>query len=190
MESENHMTRITLLLAALAITTLASCAKKPEFSEFTPEDTSIVVQMPRPIEHKTKEGLLGDVEVTAHAHMASFDGVNYMLNHQDIPQEVQDRMRRVQTNDALDAAVAQLVQASGGTVVEQSGVSLPGGDKGYLGREAKVRLPGERGFMLIRMFPAGDTYIQVAATYPAEPAYNQELYARRFVESVRLRAPR
>ena len=48
------MTRITLLVATFAFTTLVACVKKPEFSEFMPEDTSIVVQMPRPIEHKTK----------------------------------------------------------------------------------------------------------------------------------------
>lgn len=187
MENANHMTRITLLLSALAITTLASCAKKPEFSEFTPEGTSIVVQMPRPIEHKTKEAQLGDEDVTAHAYMASFDGVNYVLNHQTIPEALQERMRRVQTQDALDSAIAQLVQTSGGTVMEQSGVSLPGATKGYLGREAKLKLPDGRSMMLIRIFPAGESYIQIAATFPAEPSYNQELYARRFVESARLR---
>lgn len=112
MENANHMTRITLLLSAQAITTLASCAKKPEFSELTPEDTSIVVQMPRPIEHKVKEAQLGDEDVTAHAHMASIDWVSLVLNHPDI---------------------------------------------------------------------------QIAATFPLEPSYNQELYARRFVESARLR---
>jgi hypothetical protein len=89
---------------------------------------------------------------------------------------------------AMDGCgIAQLVQASGGTVMEQSGVSLPGATKGHLGREAKLKLPDGRGMMLIRVFPAGDAYIQIAATFPAEPSYNQELYARRFVESVRLR---
>lgn len=181
------MTRTNLLLAAMAITTLASCAKKPEFSEFAPENTSLVVQMPRPIEHKTREANLGDEEVTAHAYTASFDGVTYVLNHQTIPEDLQERMRRVQTNDALDSALAQLVQSSGATVIEQSGVSLPGATKGYSGREAKLKLPDGRNMMLIRIFPAGDLYVQIAATFPVEPSYNQELYARRFIESARLR---
>src|SRR3989344_1588145 len=115
------MTRITLLVATLAVTTLVACVKKPEFSEFMPEDTSIVVQ------------------------------------------------------------------SSGGTVIEQSGVSLPGQRKGHQGREVKLKLPDGRSLMLIRIFPAGDSYIQIAATFPVDPSYNQELYARRFVESVRLR---
>ena len=181
------MTRTTLLLSAIAITTLASCAKKPEFSEFSPDETALVVQMPRPIEHKTKEALIGDEEVTAHAYTASFDGVAYVLNYQAIPEDLQERMRRVQTNDALDSATAQLVRSSGATVVEQSGVSLPGAKKGYLGREVKLKLPDGRSMMLVRMFPAGDLYVQIAATFPVEPSYNQELYARRFIESARLR---
>ena len=181
------MTRITLLVATLAVTTLVACVKKPEFSEFMPEDTSIVVQMPRPIEHKTQEAQIGEEDVTAHAYMASFDGVSYVLNHQDIPEALQERMRRIQTTEALDSAVVQLVQSSGGTVIEQSGVSLPGQRKGYQGREVKLKLPDGRSLMLIRIFPAGDSYIQIAATFPVDPSYNQELYARRFVESVRLR---
>ena len=119
--------------------------------------------------------------------MASFDGVSYVLNHQDIPEALQERMRRVQTTEALDSAVVQLVQSSGGTVIEQSGVSLPGQRKGYQGREVKLKLPDGRSLMLIRIFPAGDSHIQIAATFPVDPSYNQELYARRFVESVRLR---
>ncbi len=181
------MTRLNLLISALAITILASCVKKPEFSEFNPEGTALVVQMPKPVEHKTRAANLGGEEVTAHAYTASFDGVGYMLNHQTIPDELQKRMRGVQTNDALDSALAQLVQTSGGKVIEQSGVSLPGANKGYLGREAKLKLPDGQSVMLVRMFSAGDLYIQIAAIFPLEPSYNQELYARRFVESARLK---
>ena len=43
--------------------------------------------------------------------------------------------------------------------MEQSGVSLPGATKGYLGREAKLKLPDGRSMMLIRIFPAGESYI-------------------------------
>lgn len=181
------MNRTTQLLCALAFTTLASCAKKPEFSEFSPDDTPLVVQMPRPIEHKTKEAEIAEETVTSHAYTASFDGVAYVLNHQAIPEDLQERMRHVQTNDALDSATAQLVRSSGATVVEQNGVSLPGARKGYLGREVKLKLPDGQNMMLVRIFPAGDLYVQIAATFPVEPSYNQELYARRFVESARLR---
>lgn len=181
------MTKSALLISAVAIVALAACAKKPELIEFSPDETTLLVQMPRPIEHKSRDAQLGDEDVTAHAYTASFDGVTYVLNHQNIPEALQEKMRRIQSNDALDSAVAQLVQSSGATVVEQSGVSLPGGTRGYLGREAKLKMPDGQTMMLVHIFPAGDMYIQIAATYPVEPSYNQELYARRFVESARLR---
>lgn len=176
---------LVVLLASAAV--LAGCSKKPELLEFSPEGTALLVQMPRPIQHRSREVAVADQTLTAHAYSASFDGVVYVVNHQPIPPAVQQEMRRRPIAGVLDAMQAQLVQSTGGTVVKQMGAALPTPGASFQGREVALRLPDGRHNTIVRVFPADGIHVQVAVTLPLAPSYNQELYAMRFLDSVRLR---
>jgi hypothetical protein len=166
---------------------VAACSRKPELVEFVAPEANLVVSMPQPVEHRTRDATLGDTQITAHAYAASFDGVAYVLNFQPIPEVLREQARRVPLDEKLASGQAELVRSTGGRATAQVGAMLPTATGRWLGREVTLALPDGRHRMVVRLFPTDAWYVQVAVTLPVEPSYHQELYATRFLDSVRMR---
>ncbi|MBL8983242.1 MAG: hypothetical protein JNL26_13710 [Gemmatimonadetes bacterium] len=174
-----------LLLACTTL--LGACARDPHLVEWQVPDTRLVVQMPQPVTTTSKTVAVGGVEVVGVAHVVTFDDVEYLVVQQAIPPAVQEQLKQRWIHDRLDAARDELVASTRGTVQREVGAGLPTPEASFLGREVTVLLPGGRRQMIARLLPTNDVYFQIVVTMPAEPSYEQRLYATRFLESGRLR---
>ena len=70
--------------------------------------------------------------------------------------------------------------------MRESYVSAPLGKRLVAGSNFELALPGGA-TMTVRQFVHAGVFYQVAATVPARPSYNQELYAQRFLDSFSLK---
>lgn len=172
-----------VLLAAL----LAACSPKPELRAFTPPGQAFTVQMPGPTRHeqRTEETPVG--AVTAHVDVAEFDDVVYAVSYLPLPDVADGTTLKMGTPEAIAFGRAVLLQTTPGvTLVRESWASAPLGKHLVAGNHFELALPG-RATMTVRQFIHAGVFIQVVATVPVRPSYNQELYAQRFLDSLSLK---
>jgi hypothetical protein len=174
-------------IGALCAAALTACFKKPELTELAPAGTRLVIHMPQPARHQTKEAEFAGIRVTAQAWSSEFDGVAYIVNSQAIPPELKAQWDKQPRHLLLDNARDHFVRSMQAKLDQETGVELRTPSGAWMGRELTLSRPEGLGKIVARLFLTDDTYYQLVANLPAKPGYNQDLYAARFLESARLR---
>jgi hypothetical protein len=173
--------------AVLLAVLLAACSPKPELRPFTPPGQAFIVQMPGPTRHEQRTAETPAGTATSHVDVAEFDGVVYAVNYLPLPDAASEAMPEMGTPEALAYGRAALLETTpGATVVRESYVSAPLGTRLVAGSNFELELPGGA-TMTVRQFVHEGVFLQVVATVPVRPSYNQELYAQRFLDSFSLK---
>ena len=177
-----------LFAAALAVLLLAACSAKPELRDFTPPGQAFVVKMPGEPTHEQQTAETPAGQVTAHLHVAEFDDVIYAVNYIPIPEAAMANLPKPGTQAALDHGRINLLANAPGATLRREGYNTAKTAGRYLatGGEYELEMPGGA-TMTVRQFVHGGMFYQVATTVPADPSYNQELYAQRFLDSLEFR---
>ncbi|MFT3736123.1 MAG: hypothetical protein QM776_14065 [Rhodocyclaceae bacterium] len=175
-----------LITGVLCCVALSACSRKPEFKAFKPSECPLTVQMPAGQERRTRDyPELRGGSITATIYESRFDDVLYSVSCVVLPAEVSAALRRTSQRELHERSARQAAAQVDGWLIDESSLVVKrkvGHD--MAGYKAVIVHAGNAKRTVVGYFVSGSYYVLLEASYPHPPAYNQELYAQRFVDSM------